>query len=149
MQEAETLVRPPTRGLGRARLACLPLGLLLLIGGASWLGWDLFHGWTSAKAERLIQAELPTGCDRGQVQAWFERHDLPHEYFEGTTGTSGYNVELALRLGLKLDDVSGVEQGVCEANEHFLFPSELYIYFVFDSQGHLAGHIVDAMVYGP
>jgi hypothetical protein len=145
MQEAVSLARPRSR----TRIVCLSVGLLLLIGGASWLAWSLFHGWTSAKAERRIQAELPACCDRGQVQAWFERHGILHEYFEGTTGTSSFNVELALRLGLKLEDVSGVEQGVCEANEHFLYPSALYIYFVFDAQGRLAGHIVDAMVYGP
>jgi hypothetical protein len=150
MQEAESLVRPPARGLSRARVACWFLGLLLLMGAAAWLAWGLLHGWTCTKVERLIQAEVPPDCDRGQVEAWFERHDIPHGYFEGTTGTSSFNVELALRLGLKPEDVSGVEHGdISEANEHFLFPSDISIYFVFDSRRRLAGHLVDAMIYGP
>ena len=138
------------QGRSRIRIGCLALGLVLLMGGAAWLAWSTFHGWTSTKVERLIQAEVPTSSDREQVAAWFERHDIPHGYFEGTAGTSSFNTEIALRLGLRLDDVSGVEQGnICGANEHFRYPSDIFIYFVFDSQGHLAGHLVDAMVYGP
>ena len=136
----------------RLRFGCVTLGLFVLLCSGTWLTWRATRGWTSARVERQIQEEVPPGCGRSEVQAWFDRHGIVHGYFEGTAGTSSFNIDLGLRLDLHPDNVGGVEQGFIPttgANEHLILPSEILIYFIFDNQGRLAGHLVDAMVYGP
>jgi hypothetical protein len=62
----------------------------------------------------------------------------------------GYNADVARQVGLDEGNLSGVVQGqIGEANEHPLMSSEIFIYFFLDRQGRLAGHWVDAAIYGP
>jgi hypothetical protein len=145
----DAVTRP---GHKRLRTGCFVLAAFACVGIVTWLGWTLFHGCTSAEVERLIQHEVPPGCNQDKVRAWFNDRGILHRYFEGTAGTSSFNIDLGQRIGLRPEDVGGVEQGFIpesEANEHFLFPSDISIYFVFDKQGRLAGHLVDSMIYGP
>ncbi len=119
---------------------CLTLLLVSLVGCGGWLGWSSQRGWTPAKAERLIQAEVPPGCDRPTVEKWFDRHGIHYSWWEGETARAN-------QVGLRHEDLSGALIGQIdhpEANVDLIDRGRLQIYFFFDKQGRLAGHLVHA-----
>src|SRR5579871_3804476 len=50
---------------------------------AAWVAWTCLHGWTSARLERLIRAEVPPGCGRAEVEGFLDRHRILHGYVPG------------------------------------------------------------------
>jgi hypothetical protein len=114
--------------------------------------WFIFlRGWTGAEIERAIRAEVKEGSNRQSLEMWFQTHGIPHKYFEGPDHAK-FNNDVAKSAGLQGTEISGVLQGFIDmehSNEHFLLPSEIFIYFFFDSDGRLLGHFVDPAVYGP
>jgi hypothetical protein len=130
----------------------LTFALLALVGGGGWLWWSSQRGWTVAKLERLIQAELPQGCDRAAAEAWFDRHGIRYGWFEDTTGDMRGHQTMPQLAGLQSNELSGMMRGDIagpEANVSLIVPGRISVYFFFDKQGRRVGHLVDPFEYWP
>jgi hypothetical protein len=150
-----------------ARLRWLALVLLVLAAVGAWMFMNARKSWTEGKVEALIQAEVPSGCSRQQVEDWFSRHNISHNYMEDTTGDRYGNDTMPMLAGLKDSDLSGMVRGEIysrhyalrgvgdqssvppehdepEANVSWLQLQEGYIsiYFFFDKDGRCVGHLV-------
>jgi hypothetical protein len=112
----------------RRRIRWLVLGFLAVI-ACAWLMWLIFRGWTTARLERLINAEVPPNGSRPELESFFDRHGIPHGYFDGTE-PSGFNADVAKKAGFDGRNLGGVVQGEIEnANESMLMYNEIFIYF--------------------
>jgi hypothetical protein len=134
------------------RIGCLVLFLLALISCGGWLWWSSQRGWTVAKLERLIQAEVPQGCDRTTVEAWFNHHGICYDWFEDTTGDMRGRSTMPQLVGLRSENLSGMLRGVIEgpeANVDLIAPGKISVYFFFDKQGRRVGHLVAPFAYMP
>lgn len=122
---------------------------------AGWLTYINCRGWTSSKLERLIQAEIPKGCDRQVVEAWFERHGIPHFFTDHPSGGGKVGKKTVIMLaGLDAKDISGTvmahleaDHGTSRANLGWGRNGYISIRFFFDKQGRLAGHLVRPFIY--
>jgi hypothetical protein len=137
--------RPPLTG-------CLALVVLAVLAVTAWVWWDSQRGWTVAKLERLIAAEVPPHGDRQQVEAWFNRHGIEHWYIpDKSKPWPGPGSSITLRLaGLRDEDVSALVAGKIEgpeANVGFLQSGRIWVYFFLDKQGRVVGHLVRPFVY--
>jgi hypothetical protein len=135
--------RPPLTG-------CLALVVLAVLALATWVGLDSQRGWTVAKLERLIEAEVTPHCDRQQVEAWFDRHGIPHKYSVDTTGSRYGDQTMPMLAGLRDEDLGGMVGGGIEgpqANLGFLRNGRISVYFFLDKQGRVVGHLVHPFVY--
>jgi hypothetical protein len=45
---------------------------------AGFLGYEATKGWTPGKLKRTVNAALPTGSTRAQVQAWLDSQGFPN-----------------------------------------------------------------------
>jgi hypothetical protein len=120
------------------------IGLVLLLAvPGGWLAWTSPQGWTEARLERLIRAEVAAGSDRAQVEDRLNRHSIKHAYFINNADHE-YYMGFARDAGLRKEDLSGVLKGnVGPANEGWILRSEIEVFFFFDRQGRLAGHFVE------
>lgn len=131
-------------------LGCLTILVLVVVATGVWVWRDSQRGWTVARLEQLIAAEVPAGCDRLQAEAWFDRHGIEHSYFVDTTGDRSGNSTMPRLAGLRDEDLSGMVRGWIEgpeANVGFGSSGRITIYFFFDKKGHCAGHLIDPFVY--
>jgi hypothetical protein len=132
----------------KARLTLITIGALVAIAG---LGWYSQRGWTSSKLERLIRQEVPDGCERSQVEAWFDRHGIKHQYSVVTAGPEEGDTMPHL-AGLKNEDLSGMVCGSIlapEANVSLFVRGEITVCFFLDKQGRLKGHYIREFGYMP
>src|SRR5687768_2634739 len=83
------------------RRCCLSFALLAVFAGIVWIWIDSQRGWTKGRLERLIQTELPAERDRKQVEMWFDRHRIQHQYFRDTTGAGWGKGTMAQHAGLR------------------------------------------------
>jgi hypothetical protein len=114
----------------------------MVLAASGWCWWQKHSGWTEARLERLIRAELPVGSSREQVEAWLAGHRVWHEFRPPERGDR-YD-EAARRLGLGTADLSGVLVGdFYPAHESLIFKNEIEVYFFFDRNGRLVGHALD------
>jgi hypothetical protein len=116
-------------------LGCLLLVLLACGTGAGWLWWTTQRGWTVAKVKQLIRQELPPGCGREQVEAWFDRHGIEYGYCEEVAG----NKELSGTLEGEIED----------ANVDLIFSGEISVCFFFDKNGRMVSHRIRRFVFCP
>jgi hypothetical protein len=133
----------------KSRFGLLVIAALVAAASGSWIAWNALHGWTQARLEARIAAELPPGYTRYDAEAFLDRHGIFHEYFPGM---GSFNVHAAKKAGLNERDVVGVVTGQVpweEANEHMLLPSDIFVHFFIDSRGIVTGYWVHALVYGP
>jgi len=136
----------------RLLAGCLILLLVTLVSCGGWLWWCSQRGWTVAKLERLIEAEVPPDCGRKTVEAWFDQHGIRYTWFEDTTGAMRGHQTMPQLAGLRSEDLSGMLCGEIsgpEANVDLIFPGRISVYFFFDKQGRRVGHLVDPFVYMP
>src|SRR5260221_456143 len=118
------------------------LVLLLAMSGA-WLTWRSQQGWTEARLERLIRAEVAGGNEPAQGEDLPKRHRSQHAHFIKNADNE-YYAGFARHAGLREEDLSGVLMGdVGPANEGWILRSEIEVFFFFDKQGRLAGHFVE------
>jgi hypothetical protein len=146
-----------------SRLRWLALVLLVLAAVGAWMFLNPRRSWSVGKVEALIQAEVPPGCSRQQVEDWFSRHNISHGYTEDTTG------DMPMLAGLKDSDLSGMVCGEIysrhygfrvvrgqssvppeheepEANVGWLQEGYISIYFFFDKDGRCVGHLVHRFI---
>jgi hypothetical protein len=121
----------------------ISLVLVLLASAGAWLWWNTQQGWTVARLERLIGAEVPVGSDLAQVEGWLNCHGIQNTYSILNAHDNDY-ADSARQAGLRKQNLSGVMKGdVVPANESWFFRSEIEVLFFFDKNGRLAGHTVD------
>jgi hypothetical protein len=127
--------------------------LLLVVGAAAFLVWWDQRGWTVARLERRIKSEVPPGCGRAEVETWLHRQGIRHSYWQDTTGDRRGEHTMPMLAGLDSKDLSGMVRGEIAhsegANVNWIFPGDISMYFFFDKQGRLVGHLVDPFVYMP
>jgi hypothetical protein len=124
--------------------------LLLVLGSAGWLWWLSEQGWTVAKLERLIQAEVPPNAERKSVEAWFVRHSIRYNWWVDTTGDRRGHQTMPEIAGLSNRDLSGMLRGDIDgaaANVGLFSSGRIRVFFFFDKQGNCVGHLVDEFVY--
>ncbi len=136
----------------RNRLRLLWAGFLLAAVGScsGWLWWASHRGLTAEALERSIRAEVPPGCDRRVVAAWFDRHNFRHAWSEDTRVAGQGHQTVAELAGLWDEDLGGVSfAGVegPEVNVDLFFPGRIDIYFFFDRSGRCVGHYVAPFAY--
>lgn len=131
---------------------CLAFSLLPIGGCGGSLCWAWDRGLTVSKIERWIRKEIPRGCDRKTVEAWFDRHKLDYGWSDnpnvGGVGRQSF-VELA---GLRQEELRGALFTTIdepEVNVDLFCPGEISICFFFDKRGRLAGHLAHAFVMMP
>jgi hypothetical protein len=125
---------------------CLVLALAAIGGCGACVWWATQRGWTVAKLERSIRAEVPPSCDRRTAEAWFDKHHIQHWWSDETSLARAPQTPARFRD----KDVGGMLEGVIEgpeANVDLISPGEISIYFFFDEQGRLVGHLVDKLIY--
>src|SRR4029077_6219922 len=91
--------------------------------------------WTVSKLERLIQSEVPVGCDRHQVEVWFERHHIAHMYLTDTTADTSSGSTMPELAGLKSEVLAGMARGIIEGDKAYVHPilnGRISVYFFFD-----------------
>jgi hypothetical protein len=143
MEENRDASRPPNPDLSNSRWPASCVGLLSIVllvplVIATWALVDSQRGWTEARLEKAIQAELPVDCDREQVENWFDKHGIRHA-----------NVKRKSDVHADDDTIrqtSGWIEGR-EANVGFLESGRITIDFFFDEQGRCVGHRIDPFVY--
>ncbi len=116
----------------------------------SWYWRASQRGWTVSKLERLIQAEVPLGCNRPFVETWLDRQGITHSYFPGPSRDRRGKQTMPEIAGLdpsKVNETVRGEIGVSEANVSVVFSGTISIYFFFDAKGRLIGSLVDPFVY--
>jgi hypothetical protein len=104
------------------------------------------------KLERLIQEEVPPGCGRATSEMWFDRHAIRYSWIVDTTGDRYGNRTMPELVGLRCDDLGGMLRGEIygpEANVDWLYTGRIHVYFFFDKQDRLVGHLVDPFVFAP
>jgi hypothetical protein len=122
--------------------------LVTLLICSGWWWWATHHGWTVAKVERLIEAEVPRRCSRATAAAWFRRHKIDYTRFEGFPGDMRGHQTMAELAGLRSDEIGETLRGeIDEANLDLICHGTISVYFFFDKQGRLAGHLVHPFVY--
>jgi hypothetical protein len=144
MSHADSAKRSRSTAVG-----CLTLVLVAVAAAGTWVWRGSLRGWTVAKLEALIEAEVPRGCDRQHVEAWFKRHRIQHLYFAHTTGDRRGPYTMPMLAGLRDRDLSGMIRGTIswpEANMGFGRNGDIMVYFFFDTQGRCVGHLVHPFV---
>src|SRR5207249_2843833 len=101
----------PVRLNYRPLVGCAVFFLLLLGGYAGLLWWNSQRGLTVAKVERWIKEEVPPGCDRQFVEAWFDRHGISHDWTDDTEGAKRDHKTLPQLAGLRSEELSGMVYG--------------------------------------
>jgi hypothetical protein len=125
--------------------------LLFIFASVAMLYWFAFlRGWTVAKIEHLVGAEIPVGSPRPEVEASLKKLGIKHSYFHDVTKgniASIHGQTLPQRAGLAERDLSGmVEWVIDDANVDLFHPSYIYVYFFFDREERLVGHLVLPLV---
>ena len=103
------------------------------------------------KLDCLIASEVPQGSKRSQVQTWFDKHRVKHEYFADTTGDRQGNKTMPMFAGLRDEDLSGMERGWIDGpgpddEVGCLEGGRITINFFFDKGGRMVGHYVECFV---
>ena len=140
-----SIVGSAKRGSGVLQPSCICLGIAVLVALGAWVWRESHRGWTKTQVERLIATELSVNCDRAQVEAWFDKHQIYHSYLTDTTGDRLGNDTMPMIAGLHAQDLIGMERGLLsstQSNVGFLVSGEIRVYFFFDSQGQRLGHLV-------
>jgi hypothetical protein len=124
------------------------VALLALAGAGAWLWWEAQRGWTVAELERLIKEELSPDCGRREVEAWFDRHGIPHSYNTDTTEDRYMGLTMPVLAGLGDRSLSGLVRGVIDR------PNSnpggfIDVYFFFDQRGCCVGYLVFPFEYTP
>jgi hypothetical protein len=143
MEENRDASRPPDPDSSKSRfpipcVGCLSIVLLVPIVGVTWALVDSQRGWTEARLEKAIQAELPAGCDREQVEKWFDMHGIGHAYVKHKSDVHADDS--------KIRQITGWIEGR-EANVGFGESGRITIDFFFDDEGRCIGHRIDPFVY--
>jgi hypothetical protein len=117
---------------------------LIVFGLTTGLYWTVFQrGWTVGKIDRLVQAEVPLGSTRQEAEEWLDSHGFPHEYFADVTLDRVDEQTAPRAAGLSERDLGGLVRGmVFDANVDLVFEGYINVYFFFDHEGRLAGHLV-------
>ncbi len=127
------------------------LALVIVIAVLMWASADGRRGWTAARLETLIRAEVPAAADRQYVEAWLDRHGLTPMYFADTAAADRYGDRTMPALeGLRDADLGGMLRASVEgreANVGFWWSGRIGVYFFFDRAGRLVGHLVHPVIY--
>jgi hypothetical protein len=84
---------------------------LTVLALASWVWIDSRRGWSVARLEALIAAEVPFDADRQAVEKWFDRHGIAHSYIVDTTGDRASQSTMPMLAGLRDEDLGGMVRG--------------------------------------
>lgn len=148
MSDATSMERGwPFLQVGCVALVLVTVGILI-----AWIWREFQRGWTKEKLESLIAAEVPAGCNRAHVDAWFDKHRIQHQYMADTTGDQSGNSTMPMLAGLRDQALRGMERGLIEgpeANVGFLESGRISVYFFFDKEGRVVGHLVHTFIYSP
>jgi hypothetical protein len=135
------------RGIG---WGCLCLIVLAVVAITTWALIDSRRGWSVARLEASIAAEVPSGADRWTIEKWFDGHRISHDFLVDTTGDRSGHSTMPMLAGLRDGDLGGMVRGLIwgsEANVGFLESGRIALYFFFDKEGRLVGHLVDPFIY--
>ena len=149
MVSAHTL-RPKTRLSSLGWLSRRCLALLAPVALIIWVQIESRRGWSAERLEALIKAEVPAKAERQTVEAWFRLHDINYWYVAHTTGDGEGEQTVAMKAGLRDEDLSGMVRGEIEgdqANVGFMDNGVINVYFFLDKQGRVAGYFVDPFIY--
>src|SRR5689334_20956195 len=75
---------------------------VVVIGVFMWT--DSRRGLTVGRIEESIAAEIPKNADRQTVDAWFDGHNISHEYWPGPVDDMEGNETIAEIAGFKNED---------------------------------------------
>lgn len=132
------------------RLMVLVAVLAVFSSCVAWYWKATRRGWTEARLERLIRAEVAPNSDRADVEAWFDRHGIGHAYFTAPIEDRRGTLTTPEIAGLDPSKLSGAVRGDIlspEANVSLFSSGEICIYFFLDKNGRLAGYLVDPFAY--
>jgi hypothetical protein len=108
--------------------------------------------WTVSKLEELIKLEVPGNCDRRDIEVWFDRHNIEHQYIADTGADTESGKTMPDLAGLERKRLTGMVRGIIQgnrANVSFLFDGEIKVYFFLDIGGRQAGHYIHSFAYMP
>ena len=129
-------------------ILCALFGIIVV--SAATVYWFAFlNGWTVGKVERLVRSELPSGSTRPEVEAWLKNHSIKHSYLEDVTRNRLDGQTVPQRAGLSDRDLSGMVEGyIGNANVDAIYQGSILVYFFFDREGRLVGHLIYPLVTG-
>lgn len=116
----------------------------------AWFWRECQRGWTEARLERSIAAEIELGCGRKQVETWFNTHGIRYQYFSDTTGDRVGASTMPMLAGLNDSSLGGMLRRWIdgpEANVGFFELGYIQIFFFFDHAGTCVGHLVRPFIY--
>jgi hypothetical protein len=138
----------PNPGKKTGRRVFLVVLVLLLVALAGVL-WQSQRGWTDSKIKRLLPSELSPGCDRRQVEGWFQRHGIAYRQ---TWGDTVGGETIPDRAGLNAHQVAVLIRGTLEgdpANVSLISSGRIDIYLFLDQEGKYTGSWVEPVPYLP
>ena len=145
------ITNPESGGRGRRRWPLFIFLAVLIAGGAALWRYSQ-RGWTVSKLEKLIRAELSPGCDRRQLESWFDRHGISCSYSTDMTADFLGGRTAPGSAGLRAEDLSGMVRGTIEgpdANVGLLTAGRITVYLFLDRQGRWVGHWIKPFAYMP
>lgn len=155
----------PMKGDGASSWRWRRVGLVFLIvvmlvgsGVAAWHYWLSWCArteqdcWSREKLEAALDATLPLGSTRQEVEAWLEDHRIHgYDYVEHVTRADVERNDSVLRGWANNGSGSGREGAIrvfifeptkCQMIHGLASNGDLYVGFFFDKEGKLASHVV-------
>jgi hypothetical protein len=148
-----TLQKPPRFAFSLRRLFAIIALTALIASGIAYISGESQKGWTVAKIDRLINAQIPLGCDQQQIESWLDKLGIRHNYTTETweyMTANGYTMPTL--AGLNPATLDGMIVGRIEgkdANVSLFFSGRISLFFFFDHKGAYVGHYIDKIVHGP
>jgi len=121
---------------------------VFLVASAATGYWIAFlRGWTVGQVERLVRTEIPPGSARLEVEAWLKNHNIKYAYLDDVTRNRLDGQSVPQRAGLAERDLSGMVEGyIANANVDAIYQGSILVYFFFDREGRLVGHLIYPLV---
>jgi hypothetical protein len=139
--------RPQKRWVVAALLLCTSAPLLYW-----WNPGFVFRpqiNWTVEDVEQLVDSEVPKKANRIEVEAFFDKHRIPHSWFDVDPGDFNDGTEAAKRAGLTKQGFHNWMRGdIFNAQVEFLIILHIHIYFFFDDKGRVITFLVREKVIG-
>ena len=134
------------------RLMMLVAVLAVFSSCAAWYWKATRRGWTEAKLDRLIRAEVPPNGDRIDAEAWFDRHGILHAYFKAPIEDRIGGRTVPEAVGLDPSTLGGAVRGVLSGpgvNVSLFSSGEICVYFFLDGNGRIACYFIDIHIKSP
>ncbi len=148
LESARSLVPDPKVFPWRKVCLFASVFTLLVLASATALYWFSFlRGQTVGSVERLVRAEIPLGSERSEVETVLLQHGIKYSKHDVTQGTR-LNGQSVPQLATQTDSDIGwtTETYVYDANVDSIYTGMILVYFLFDHDGRLVGHVVHPWV---